>query len=321
MLAMRTETLQELLDKGLLTPKQFESLNSIVKKRTFSVFYELRTMLYLGVMLFTSGVGILIYENIGDLGHIISVSALLLLTISCFLYVFNKGLPYSPLQVKSPTVYFDYVLLFGCLLFISVIGYFQFYFGIFADELEWSTSLTALYFFFCAYRFNHLGVLSLAITALASFFSIKVSPQLWTSVDAFMADKLYNTALMFSLVLSIFAILLDVKNIKRHFTFTYINFASIIFFIASLVGVFSEESPFSYYLILYAGCAGAIYFAIWKKSFLFLLYSFLGAYIGTSHLLGNSILMEELWFLYMIISCGGFIYFILKFRNYFKRQE
>ena len=88
---MRTETLQELLDKGLLKQSQFDSLNAIVQKKVFSVFYELRTLLYLGVMLFTTGMGILIYQNIGELGHILSVIALFLLSIACFVYAFRKS--------------------------------------------------------------------------------------------------------------------------------------------------------------------------------------------------------------------------------------
>lgn len=317
---MRTETLQELLDKGLLKQSQFDALNAIAQKKVFSVFYELRTLLYLGVMLFTTGMGILIYQNIGELGHILSVIALFLLSAACFVYAFKKSEAYTPLQVKSPTIYFDYVLLLGCLLFISVLGYLQFYFGIFVDKLEWSTLITAALFFYCAYRFDHIGVLSLAITALASFFSIKLSPQFWYGMDDFATGNLHNIALIFSVVVATPAILLDVRGIKKHFTFTYINFCALIFFIAALTGIFSEELPLVYYLLLYAGCGGAVYFAHWKKSFLFLLYAFVSVYIATTYLLADTILMEEGWFLYMIASCGGFVAFIVKFRNYFKRE-
>lgn len=317
---MRIETLQELLDKGLLRQHQFDTLNAIVQRKTFSVFYELRTLLYLGVMLFTTGMGILIYQNIGELGHILSVITLFLLSAACFVYVFKKSEPYTPLQVKSPTVYFDYVLLLGCLLFISVVGYLQFYFGIFADKLGWSTIVSASFFFYGAYRFNHIGILSLAITALASFFSIKLSPQLWYGTDDFAAGNLHRVALIFSVVVATPAIVLDVRGVKKHFTFTYINFCTLIFLIAALTGIFSEETPVLYYLLLYAGCAGAVYFAHWKKSFLFLLYAFVCTYIATTYLLSDTILMEEGWFLYMIASCGGFVLFIVKFRNYFKRD-
>ena len=38
--------------------------------------FTLPRALYLGVMLFTTGAGILIYQNIGDIGHVISIGLL-----------------------------------------------------------------------------------------------------------------------------------------------------------------------------------------------------------------------------------------------------
>jgi uncharacterized membrane protein YfcA len=63
--------------------------------------------------------------------------------------------------------------------------------------------------------------------------------------------------------------------------------------------------------------------ARWKKSFLFMLYAFVSAYIGTTFLLAETIMEDaiELWFLYSIISCGGFIYFIVKYRTHFKQSS
>jgi hypothetical protein len=53
------------------------------------------------------------------------------------------------------------------------------------------------------------------------------------------------------------------------------------------------------------------------------LYALIAAYIGTTYLLADTISDNniELWFLYSIISCGGFIYFIVKYRNYFTRES
>ncbi|HEY3406517.1 MAG TPA: DUF2157 domain-containing protein [Ohtaekwangia sp.] len=318
---MRPETLKELHDKNLLTEDQYIKLEAILSKKVFSVFYELRTLLYLGVMLFTTGVGILIYENIGELGHLAVIGALFVITTICFYYVFNKAAPYSHEKVKPPVPYFDYIVLLGCLLFISVQGYIGFQFDLLDENLGISTLITAAFFFYAAYRFDHLGVLSLAITALASFWSISLSPQKWYSDDFFSSEHLHITAIVFGLTVSGIAVLLDKKSIKQHFTFTYVNFGSLIFFIGTLVGLFDERAFSFYLLILYAGCALAIIFAHWKKSFLFLLYAFVFAYIGTTYLLADTIMEPELWFFYMIASCGGFIYFIIRFKNYFKRAE
>ena len=320
---MTKEVPKELFEKGFINENQFQKLDAITSGKIVSVFYELRTLLYLGVMLFTAGVGILIYLNIGELGHLLSIAALSVLTITCFWYAFKYSVDYSNEAIKAPNPYYDYVVLLGSLLFISVQGYIQFQFGFLTDNLGFSTLLTAAFFFFIAYRFDHVGVLSLAITALASFWSISVSPQKWYSGNFFSGPHLYNTALIFSTVLSGIAVALIKKGIKTHFAFTYFNFCFLIFFVGSISGLFEGELWGIYLLAIYAGCVFAFYMAQWKKSFLFLLYAFVAAYIGTTYFLARTIFADaiEIWFLYSIASCGGFIYFIIKYKNYFKQDD
>src|SRR5688572_28137544 len=128
---MTNEIPNDLFNKGFITEDQYKKIDLITSGKVVSVFYELRTLLYLGVMLFTTGMGILIYENIGELGHLISIIVLTVLTIICFWYAFKHAKPYTHEQVTSPTPYYDYILLLGSLLFISVQGYLQFQYGIF----------------------------------------------------------------------------------------------------------------------------------------------------------------------------------------------
>lgn len=311
----------ELLERNLITKEQFEKIDPITSGRIVSIFYELRTLLYLGVMLFTTGAGMLIYQNIGDVGHIVSILFLTVMMVLCFWYVFKRAVDYTHAAVKSPTPYYDYVLLTGCLLFVSIQGYLQFQYGALDDNLGWSTLLTALFFFYVAYRFDHVGVLSLAITALASFWSISISPQKWYSGNFFSNSNLHNTAIAFSLLVGGLAFLLDRKEIKKHFTFTYLNFCMLIFFVAAVAGLFMENWFLIYILVIYGGCAFAWYMARWKKSFLFLLYAFLAGYIATTYLLARTIFEREpaLWFYYSILSCGGFVWFIVKYKVLFKQ--
>ena len=320
---MTRATPQELFDKRFISEEQFKRIDQITSGKVVSVFYELRSLLYLGVMLFTAGAGLLIYLNIGELGHLLSIIALSLLTIACFWYALKHAIDYTHGQVKSPTPYYDYIVLLGSLLFVSVQGYLQFQYGFLTDNLGFSTLMTAAFFFFIAYRLDHVGILSLAITALASFWSISVSPQKWYSGDFFSGSHLYNTAIIFSTVMAILAIVLDRRAIKKQFTFTYLNFCMLIFFVGAITGLFDGEWWGIYLVVIYAGCAVAYYIARWEKSFLLLLYAFVSAYIATTYLLVQTILDEaiELWFLYSIASCGGFIYFIIKYRNHFKQHE
>ena len=318
---MTRSTPRELLEKGFITQEQFQKIEPVVSGKIVSVFYELRTILYLGVMLFTTGAGILIYQNIGSIGHIISIVALTIFMLACFWYVFKYEAGYSHGPIQSPTPYYDYVLLLGCLLFISIQGYLQFQYGALNDTLGWSTLITAILFFYLAYRFDHVGILSLAITALASFWSISVSPQKWYSGEFFSGSNLYNTAIIFSIVVGGIAFFLDKREIKKHFTFTYLNFCILIFFVGAVGGMFYQYW-FMYVSLIYGGCAFAFYMARWRRSFLFLLYAFLAGYIATTYLLTRTIFEREpeLWLYYSLLSCGGFVYFIVRYKTFFKQS-
>lgn len=320
---MTRETPKELFEKGFLTEEQFRKIDLVSSGKLVSVYYELQSLLYLGVMMFTTGVGILIYNNIGELGHILSIIALSILTVGCFWYVFRKALPYTNAQVKSPSHYYDYIVLLGSLLCVSVQGYLQFQFGILNENLGISTLVTSCFFFYVAYRFDHAGVLSLAITALASFWGITASPRKWYSADFFSGSDLYLTAIVFGTTLAAAAVGLDKKQVKQHFTFTYLNFSLIIFFIGAVAGLFSSDRYGIYVLVIYVGCAFAYFAARWKGSFLFLLYAFLAAYIGTTYFLAKNVFIDDpsVWFSYSILSCGGLIYFIIKYKNHFSRQS
>lgn len=310
-------------EKGLLTGEQNDQLRKIEDRQLVSVYFDLRALLYAGVVLFSSGIGILIYKNIGDIGHLVAIGILSLFTVASFVYIFLKGPRYQPQEVAGPTPYFEYIVLLGSLLLISVQGYLQFKYELLTENLGLSTLISAAIFFYVAYRFDHIGVLSLGITALASFFSITLSPKKWYSADFLEGSHLYLTAIFFGTGLALAALLLEKRDIKAHFTFTYLNFALLIFFAGALSAMMIEESQMGWYLlVVYAGVVFAWLSARRRRSFLFLLYAFLAGYIATTYLLGETVMQnaETLWFYYFILSCGGFVYFIVKYRNYFSRN-
>lgn len=312
-----------MLEQGLLSQEKHDRMEAIVKGKIVSVYFDLRAMLYAGVLLFSTGIGILIYENISDAGHLVAIGVLMLMTAGCFVYAFGKGPAYSAGEVEGPTPYFDYVVLLGSLLFISVQGYLQFQYDLLTENLGMSTLISALVFFFMAYRFDHAGVLSLAITALASFFSITISPKKWYSGDFFEGPHVYLTAVIFGIALAAVALLLERRRIKPHFMFTYLNFALLIFFVGALSGLFESRRLMGLYLpVIYAGVLFAYLAAKRRKSFLFLLYAFIAGYIGTTYLLAETILQRAdgaLWFYYFLFSSGGFVYLIVKYRQHFTR--
>ena len=67
---MQTETLlKELEQKGLISSEQNALISEYERTKPFSLNYELRTFLYLGITMLTGGLGVLIYQNIDSIGH------------------------------------------------------------------------------------------------------------------------------------------------------------------------------------------------------------------------------------------------------------
>ena len=104
---------------GLISDESFEKIKQ--KQDLFSVHWEVKTLLYLGVLLLTTGLGILIYENIDTIGHKVVLALIALICTGCFVYCFKTTLPFSSGKVKSPNTSFDYILLLGSISFLTFI--------------------------------------------------------------------------------------------------------------------------------------------------------------------------------------------------------
>ena len=79
-----------LLQKSLISDEKAKVLKSHDVEAPFSVFWELRSLLYVGITFFTTGIGILIYQHIEGIGH----SILLLHNNSVFLrnFLFERAM-------------------------------------------------------------------------------------------------------------------------------------------------------------------------------------------------------------------------------------
>ncbi|HMT30650.1 MAG TPA: DUF2157 domain-containing protein, partial [Bacteroidia bacterium] len=214
---MRPKYLNHLKESGLISDQQFEDINSWQKSKPFSLHWELRTLLYLGILLLTSGLGIIIYQNIDTIGHTAIIAVIAVACFSCFYYCFKHKLPYSNEQVKHSSPWYDYVLLLGCLLFLALEGYLQFQYSIFGTRYGLATLIPAVVFFILAYVFDHAGVLSLAITALASFVGISASPGMLLNNQLSEASLIF-TGISLAILLIGAAFYFKFKLIKKHFT-------------------------------------------------------------------------------------------------------
>ena len=310
---------------GVLNETEHAQIIAHNRNNLFSVGFELRTLLYCGVLLATTGFGIVIYRNIDTIGHDAIIAFIALLCASCFIYCFSHRSPYSNNHVESPNAFFDYVLLSGCLLFLTLEGYLQYQHRIFGERYGLATIIPALLFFALAYLFDHKGVLSMAITALCAWIGITVTPLDLLSKNDFAGEHFIYAALATGAVFIAVAYYSNEQEIKKHFSFTWLNFAANLLFIATLSGLFSNDWNLLYLLVLAALVFYFIRYARSKNSFYFLLIAVIYGYIGVTYELfhwldraGLLAAFSMLGLIYFVVSCILIIKFLKDYKKILK---
>src|SRR5882762_3026912 len=108
---------------NVLSAPQATLFDRVARGHLVSVRLEIRLLLYVGVLLLTSGVGVLLVEHQHEIGPLAIAGALGLAAAACLAWVARKAPRFSWRAVESPNVGFDYILLLGLLLFASDLGY------------------------------------------------------------------------------------------------------------------------------------------------------------------------------------------------------
>lgn len=311
----------QLVQDGILQQSEANHIESFEKEKPMSVHWELRTLLYLGILLFISGISVLVYLNIDTIGHQAIIGAISVACGLCFYYGNKHRQPYTHNEVKQTTPMFDYIVLLGCLLLGILIGYLQFQYSLFGLHYGIATLIPAVVYFVAAYFFDHKGILSLGITGLAAWAGISVTPMELLDNNDFSSLQIIITAIVIGVLLAGFSMYAENKEIKKHFGFTYNNFAANILFIATLAALFDQDLKVISFLLLAGVCFYYMKYAIKQQSFFFLLISVIYGYIGLTYAF-FSLLIEinnELSFLlgmfFILASCVGIVLFFI----YYKR--
>jgi uncharacterized membrane-anchored protein len=221
---MKIQNFEKLQAQGIIDEQTVTNIKTAEANRNVSVHWELRTLLYLGVVLLATGLGILIYKNLDSIGHLAIVISIALGSLACLAYAYRQAKNYTNAKVESPSIWYDYVVLLGAMLLITFIGYAQYQFNIFGGRYGMATFVPAVMLFVFAYKFDHLGVLSMAITTLAAWAGISITPLHLLHDNDFSSDQIIIVAILLGAFLIGISYLTKHKNIKAHFAFTYKNF-------------------------------------------------------------------------------------------------
>ncbi|PWT77442.1 MAG: DUF2157 domain-containing protein [Bacteroidetes bacterium] len=320
-----TSLFEKLYSEGKISEVSLTKIKAAESQKVISVHWDLKTLLYLGVLVTTSGLGILVYKNIDSIGHEAVIAFLALVSFGCYAYCCWKKTPFSWDKTASPSTIFDYILLLSCICFVILIGYWQFQFHIFGNRYGLETFIPMLVLFFTAYFFDHLGILSLAITNLAAWVGVVVTPSKILKENDFNSSSLIYAGSMLAILLVLLSTYSSTKKIKAHFAFTYANFGMHIGYISMLAGLFHFEN--SYLLWLFPLCGAGFYFyreAIRQQSFYTVLVISIYSYIAMNYIVTRLFFwkMGEQGFyflcLYFMASATGMILLLIRMNKKLK---
>ncbi|OKS89249.1 DUF2157 domain-containing protein [Mucilaginibacter polytrichastri] len=314
-------TFETLHADGLISDESFEKNKEQNANSLFSIHWEVKTLLYVGILLLTSGLGIFVYKNIDTIGHQAILAFIALISTGCFAYCLRHKKPFNRARVQTENAFFDYILLLGTLTLVTFIGYLQYQYNVFGGNYGMATFVPMLLLFYIAYYFDHVGILNMAIVNLGLWMGVSVTPKQLLFAHTFNSETIIFTYLGFGLLLLLAAWLTQWFIFKKHFKFSYQHYGVYASLTALLAGYFfNYESQFSllWLLVFFAVAALIFWDAYRNKQIYFILLASLYSYIGLSSLVIRvlTLMPNALWFypisIYAIGSAVLLINYLIK---------
>lgn len=278
---------QRLYAEGLLSTKTYNRIARLRAAPVFSLHQELRVTLYLGITGLSTGLGMLVYQHLDQLSHELIVAAVTALTAACLGYAFSTQPSFRRIQIHSTGFLADTVLLLGCLSLLSLLAYLHFRYTLFGTHTGLATFIPAVILFYLAYRFDHQGILGLAITNLALWMGIGLDPQVFLGMKPLLQSPLVWTAFLLGSLLWLIAYTSRRQDLKAHFSTVYQHFSTHISFgtlFSAYLSSAANTTPFrGLYLLLVIILALCIYrYAFKDCSFYLILIQLSYAYTASS---------------------------------------
>ena len=315
------EALNDLEGAGILNREQASLLRRIYGRELLSVHWELRLLLFAGILVLTTGLGLLVAKYFASIGHLALLAVIALGCAGCFAYCLRRGGGFSVELLPTPNAAHDYVLLLGCLLFGTFQGYLELRFQVLALNWSWWLLASGLFFLLCAHYFDNRLVLSLALSTLGAWLGVKMSllnSGLWVT-------SLQSNGLFFgALVIAAGAVQVRL-GWKRHFLPVHLHLGVNILLaalVAGVAGVASRASGLIYLAGLILVSTGSGFYAQRTRSFAFLLYAVLYGYLGvTIFVLEHAHWGAEGTIGYFMISAAALVSALVVFHRRFRSAE
>lgn len=243
--------------ENILSDGQAVFFGRAARRELVSVRLEIRVLLYAGVLLLTSGVGLLVREHHREIGPWAVAIGIGLGAAACLVWVIRKAAPFSWGEVQSPSVAFDYILLLGLLLFASELAYVEVQFTLLGPNWAHHLLVVGAVYVLAAYLWDSRTVLGLALTTLAAWRGVSLSlirGSLWAADAGHMRS---NAIALGVLYVAAAALSFRVKR-KRHFEEVFANVGLLLLLGALVSGVLDEGSAWGWWLAALLVAVGVV---------------------------------------------------------------
>lgn len=271
--------------RNVLLSDQAALFDRVARRGLVSLRLEIRTLLYVGVLLVTSGVRLLVSEHHEEIGPVAIAGAIALAAAACLVWVTRKAAPFTWGEASSPNVAFDYVLLLGLLLFASGLAYVEVQFTVLGPTWAYHLLVVGAVYLVAAYLWDSRTVLGLALTTLAAWRGISVSlisGSLWAAD----ADRLRANAIAVGLLYVAAAALSVSLQRKAHFEEVFANAGLLLLLGALVSGVLGERYAWGVWLAALLVVAGLVtWISLRQRRSLYFAQGVVAAYVGLLRLL------------------------------------
>jgi hypothetical protein len=243
---------------GVLSVGQADLFDRVARRGLVSIRFEIRALLYVGVLLLTSGVGVLVAQHHQEIGPLAIATGITLAAAVCLLWVARRAAPFSWAEVSSPTVAFDYVLLLGLLLLASALAYVEVQFTVLGPRWAHHLLIVGLVYLLAAYRWDSRTALGLALATLAAWRGLSIGLVPAVTLGPGVAADLRASAIALGALYVGAAALSTRLGRKAHFEEVFANAGLLLLLGGLLSGVLEDHRAWSQWLVALLAVAGGV---------------------------------------------------------------
>jgi hypothetical protein len=232
----------------VLSAGQAAFFDRVARRGVVSVRFEIRALLYAGVLLLTAGVGVLVAQHQDEIGPLAIATGIALAAAGSLIWVTRRAAPFSWGEAPSPSLAFDYVLLLGLLLVAADLAYVEMQFTVLGAHWAYHLLIVGVLYLLAAYRWDSRTALGLALATLAAWRGLSLS-LVPAALGLGVAADLRASAIVLGALYVAAAALSAWLARKAHFEEVFANAGLLLLLGGLLSGVLDDREAWSGWLV------------------------------------------------------------------------